>query len=82
VVPQVPVCTYAHVREGDMHIAERVKKKTGTKWDRDQAGCANEAVGSLQTQRRLLAPTKINASAAFSGRLSVILKRSVDVRAT
>jgi len=39
-VPHVPVCMYAHVREGDMHIAERVKKKTGTKWDRDQAGCA------------------------------------------
>ena len=35
-VPHVPVCMYAHVREGDMHIAERVKKKTGTKWDRDQ----------------------------------------------
>jgi hypothetical protein len=33
VVPHVPVCMYAHVREGDMHIAERVKKKmepTGT----------------------------------------------------
>ena len=39
-VPHVPVCMYAHVREGDMHIAERVKKKTGTKWDRDQPGRA------------------------------------------
>ena len=39
-VPHVPVCMYAHVREGDMHLAERVKKKTGTKWDRDQLGCA------------------------------------------
>jgi hypothetical protein len=38
VVPHVPVCTYAHVREGDMHLAERVKKKTGTNWDRDQPG--------------------------------------------
>ena len=42
-VPPVPVCMYAHVREGDMHIAERVKKKTGTKWDRDQLGCARVA---------------------------------------
>ena len=47
-VLHVPVCTYAHMREGDMHIAECVKKKTGTKWDRDQAGRPNEAVGSLQ----------------------------------
>jgi hypothetical protein len=40
---------YAHVREGNMHIAERVKKKTGTKWDRDQAGCAkNEAMGAFK----------------------------------
>jgi hypothetical protein len=38
VVPHVPVCTYAHVREGDMLLAERVKKKTGTKWDRDLPG--------------------------------------------
>jgi hypothetical protein len=36
---------YAHAREGDMHIAERVKKKTGTKWDRDQLGCARVAEG-------------------------------------
>lgn len=43
-VPHVPVCMYAHVREGDMHIAERVKKKTGTKWDRDQTGRATGGV--------------------------------------
>jgi hypothetical protein len=36
---------YAHAREGEMHIAERVKKKTGTKWDRDQLGCARVAEG-------------------------------------
>ena len=35
-VPQVPVCTYAHAREGEHVFAERVKKKTGTNWDRDQ----------------------------------------------
>jgi hypothetical protein len=29
VVLHVPVCTYAHVREAKMHIAERVKKKMG-----------------------------------------------------
>jgi hypothetical protein len=43
VVPHVPVCMYAHVREGDMHIAERVRKKTGTKWDRDQTSCITVA---------------------------------------
>ena len=37
-VPHVPECTHAHVREGDVHIAERVEKKTGTNWDRDQTG--------------------------------------------
>jgi hypothetical protein len=66
VVPHVPVCTYAHVREGDMHLAERVDKKTGTKWDRDQAGYATEAVASFRMQHRLRsAPSKINALAAF-----------------
>jgi hypothetical protein len=35
-VPQVPVCTYTHVRQGDTGIAECVSKKTGTNWDRDQ----------------------------------------------
>jgi hypothetical protein len=58
VVPHVPVCMYAHVREGSMHIAERVKKKTGTNWDRDQAGCANEAVGSLQIRVRATRRTR------------------------
>ena len=29
-VPQVPICTYAHVREGNMQFAERVDKKN---WD-------------------------------------------------
>jgi hypothetical protein len=48
VVLHVPVCTYAHAREGRYAFAERVKKKTGANWDRDQAGCANEAVGTLQ----------------------------------
>ena len=56
-VPHVPVCMYAHVREGDMHIAERVKKKTGTKWDRDQTGRARVGVRAEERgngqQRRL-----------------------------
>jgi uncharacterized protein YjbI with pentapeptide repeats len=43
VVPVVPVCTYAHAREGGHVFAERVKKKTGTKWDRDQLSDANAA---------------------------------------
>jgi hypothetical protein len=82
-VPHVPVCMYAHMREGDMHIAERVKKRNGTKWDRDQASCANEAPSNTASATRPppTAPTKINASAALSGRFSVILKRSVDVLA-
>ena len=51
-VPHVPVCMYAHAREGDMHIAERVKKKTGTKWDRDQLGCARVAEGQRVEEER------------------------------
>jgi hypothetical protein len=51
VVPHVPVCTYAHVREGDMHLAERVKKNTGVNWDQDQAGCATESMVSLHCTR-------------------------------
>jgi hypothetical protein len=70
VVPHVPVCTYAHVREGDTHVAERVEKKTGSKWDRDQAGCVDEA---LARQGPWL---KINAQAASSGRLANGLKAS------
>ena len=42
-VPQTPVCTYAHVREDGHAFAERVKKRTGTNWDRDQLGGANSA---------------------------------------
>ena len=53
-VPHVPVCMYAHVREGDMHLTERVKKKTGTKWDRDQTGRVTRAVRAEET---LLAET-------------------------
>ena len=75
-VPHVPVCMYAHVREGDMHIAERVKKKTGTKWDRDQTGRATGGVRAEEKRwERSGAPAKKNASAAFSGRFSAILKR-------
>ena len=74
-VPHVPVCMYAHVREGDMHIAERVKKKTGTKWDRDQLGCARVAEG----QRRSCA-RKRNAPAASSGRFLGLVKDNVDAR--
>jgi hypothetical protein len=85
VVPHVPVCMYAHVREGDMHIAERVKKKTGTKWDRDQTGRATGGVRGEEKRRRRIcsragAPAKKNASAAFSGRFSAILKRIAHVR--
>lgn len=53
-----------------MHIAERVKKKTGTKWDRDQSGFANEALA------RQASRAKINAQAASSGRLVNALKAS------
>ena len=76
-VPHVPVCMYAHVREGDMHIAERVKKKTGTKWDRDQPGRATGGVRAEENEGDAVsgAPAKKNASAAFSGRFSAILKR-------
>ena len=78
VVPHVPVCTYAHVREGDMHIAECVKKKTGTKWDRDQTGRVTRAVRAEEKRERAArTPAKKNASAAFSGRFSPILKRIV-----
>jgi hypothetical protein len=51
VVPVVPVCTYAHAREGRYAFAERVKKNTGTKWDRDQTGCASEALANFPTQQ-------------------------------
>jgi hypothetical protein len=69
VVPHVPVCTYAHVREGNMQFAERVKKKTGTKWDRDQLGCA---VRSLTREK--------NAPAASSGRFLGLVKDNTDAR--
>jgi hypothetical protein len=77
VVPHVPVCMYAHAREGDMHIAERVKKKTGTKWDRDQLGCARVAEGQRVEESEGNASrscgvhnftAKRNAPAASSGR--------------
>jgi hypothetical protein len=44
VVPHVPVCTYTCAR-GRYVFAERVEKKTGTKWDRDQLGRARVAEG-------------------------------------
>ena len=77
-VPHVPVCMYAHVREGDMCFAERVKKKTGTKWDRDQAGCARVA----ETCRRERAnfTRERNVSAASSGRFLGLVKDNVDAR--
>ena len=43
-VPHVPVCTYTCAR-GRYAFAERVEKKTGTKWDRDQLGRATVAEG-------------------------------------
>ena len=58
-VPHVPVCTYAHVREGNMQIAERVKKKTGTKWDRDQTGRAT----GRRTRRGKTTETHLQSSA-------------------
>ena len=57
-VPHVPVCTYAHVREGDMHLAERVEKKTGTKWDRDQPGARRQPT-SLSAKGRVQAPAVV-----------------------
>ena len=60
---------YAHVREGNMHIAERVKKKTGTKWDRDQAGCANEAIGTLKHSVGYTIPTCTCENKRISGLL-------------
>ena len=81
-VPHVPVCMYAHVREGDMHIAERVKKKTGTKWDRDQLGCARvaETCRRERGKRVTTSPAKRNASAASSGRFLGLVKDNVDAR--
>ena len=66
-VPHVPVCMYAHAREGDMHLAERVKKKTRTKWDRDQLGFV-----SLTREK--------NAPAASSCRFLGLVKHNVDAR--
>jgi hypothetical protein len=85
VVPHVPVCKYAHVREGDMHIADRVKKKTGTKWDRDQTGRATGGVRGEEKRRRAFAvaegaPAKKNASAASYGRFLSLVKDNVDAR--
>ena len=73
-VPHVPVCMYAHVREGDMHIAERVKKKAGTKWDRDQLGCARVAEGQRAEEN------EGNQQAASSGRFLGLVKDNVDAR--
>ena len=70
---------YAHVREGDMHIAERVKKKTGTKWDRDQFGCARVAEGQ-RAEDHTTSPAKRNAPAAPSGRFLGLVKDNVDAR--
>ena len=68
-----------------MHIAERVKKKTGTKWDRDQLGCARVAEGQRAEEnegitRVTTSPAKRNAPAAFSGRFLGLVKDNVDAR--
>jgi hypothetical protein len=61
---------------GDMRFAERVQKKTGTKWDRDQAECANAAgEGQPPPERRLAtasakhAPTALQASGILAVRV-------------
>ena len=67
-VPHVPVCMYAHVRDGDMHIAERIKKKN---WDQVGPGPVRlrkrERMGRLQIQTAgyTSAPMKINAPAGL-----------------
>ena len=63
-----------------MHIAERVKKKTGTKWDRDQTGRATGGERAEENEGERASPAKKNASAAFSGRFSAILKSDAHVR--
>jgi hypothetical protein len=69
VVPQVPVCTYAHARRGSVQFAERAEKKTGTNWDRDQQRCSKlvELKRTMWTRRPLLCrKTHQGASAAVS----------------
>jgi hypothetical protein len=82
VVPLVLACTYARVREGRHVFAERVKKKSGTKWDRDQrcitpAGQCRAAENDADALRR---PQTQNAPAASCGRSWPILKQSFHVR--
>ena len=63
-VPHVPVCMYAHAREGRYAFAERVEKKTGTNWDRDQAGYTNATGEGQPPPRNRLALAK-HAAAPF-----------------
>ena len=72
-VPHVPVCMYAHVREGDMHIAERVKKKTGTKWDRDQTG---RATGRRTSRGKTMRERRTRKEKRISGLLWPFLGNS------
>ena len=86
-VRQAPVCTYAHVREGGHAFAERVKKKNGTKWDRDQRGAPSWVDSSRRgksTAARISMARrtrKKNASlrAFLLAVLSAILKRIAHV---
>lgn len=75
-VPVVPVCTYAHARGGWHVFAERVKKKTGTNWDRDQ-GRITLAGKSPAALRRSPAQT---TPADSCGRFSPLLLESFHVR--
>jgi hypothetical protein len=72
VVPVVPVCTYAHVSEGRHVFAERVKKKTGTNWDRDQPGARRQdsAPGASVLHQSGCRASRNNAPAAFQSRSS------------
>ena len=82
VVPQVPVCTYARAREGGHVFAERVKKKTRTKWDRDQRGItlAGQRQTALFDGRRVLGRFHAqNAPMGSCGRFAPILKEGFYV---
>jgi hypothetical protein len=59
------VCMYAHVREGDMHIAERVKKKLGPSGTGTRPAAPREAYEPRKKTMRESpgAPAKKNASA-------------------
>jgi hypothetical protein len=82
VVPQVPVCTYTHAREGEHVFAERVKKKTGTKWDRDQSCItpAGQRRAALFEGRDWGRSHAQNAPSGSRGRFSPILVERFHVR--